>query len=94
MQDDRWSQERDDDANGSDPERPYVDRKPRPNVRPAAKQPDRRGPPTPEEIQAFIAREYPETKKQKKTLVRPEGWDGVKPEEKEERGDAWEGDEK
>lgn len=73
MSDDRW---RDDEANANDPRAPYVDRRPLPGrVRPASKQLDHRGPPTPEEIAAFIAQQFPETRKEKKRLERPPGWD-------------------
>lgn len=72
--DDRWQVDPD-EANGSDPEKPYLDRAPRPGVRPALKQPDRRGRPTPEEIEAFIKAEFPETTREKKRLIRPPGWD-------------------
>lgn len=73
MSDERWS----DNANGSDPEHPYIYRVPRPGVRPAAQQPDRRGPPTPEEIATFIAKEFGDGKSQEKNkLRRPPGWDG------------------
>ncbi len=91
MSDDRWKQ--DDEANANDPRAPYIDRGPRRrNIRPAPNQPDRRGPPTPEEIEAFVAKEFGSSKaQQKKRLVRPEGWDDIGPiQQKTERGDAWE----
>jgi len=73
MSDDRFTVDPDDEANANG-ERPYLDIPP-PGVRPAAKQIDRRGPPTPEEIEAFIAKEFPETVKPKRRLLRPPGWD-------------------
>jgi hypothetical protein len=93
MSDDRW--------NSDDERAPYLDRAPRQrprfNVRPAANQPDRRGPPTPEEIEAFVAQEFGGSKEQqKKRLVRPEGWDdfiGPIQQQQTVRGDAYEGDE-
>lgn len=79
MSDDRFTRDcdPDDEANANDPRAPYVDRTPRPGVRPAATQPDRRGPPTPEEIAAFVATEFGgEKTAAKKKLLRPPGWDG------------------
>lgn len=68
MSDDRW--------NSEDERAPYLDRAPVPGkVKPAWKQPDRRGPPTPEEIEAFIAKEFGTAKPAKKQLVRPADWD-------------------
>jgi len=89
MSDDRW--------NSEDERAPYIDRVPLPGrVKPAPQQPDRRGPPTPEEIEAFIAAEFGSKKAEKKQLVRPPGWDEAMAPEAEkqlERGDAWEGTE-
>jgi len=70
-------------------ERPYLDIPP-PGTRPARKQPffeDGNRYVTPEEIKAFIAKEFPETVKPKRRLLRPPGWDTPK-------GDAWEPEER
>lgn len=76
MQDDRWQSD-DDEANTNDRRAAFIDRTPRAGaVRPAAKQPDHRGPPTPEEIQAFIKEQYGDAEATKKKLIRPPGWDG------------------
>jgi hypothetical protein len=74
MSDDRFTQDSDDEYNANDKRAAYVDRSPPPGVRPAIKQPDRRGPPTPEEIAEFIAKEYPETHRPKRVLIRPAYW--------------------
>lgn len=77
MSDDRFAVDPEDEANANDPRAAYVDRTPRPGVRPAAKQPDRRGPPTPEEIAAFVAKECGADAPPKKKLIRPPGWDDI-----------------
>lgn len=92
MSDDRW--------NSEDERAPYLDRAQRPrqrsNVRPAAQQHDRRGPPTPEEIEAFIAQQFGDTEKaERKRLVRPDGWDDFigpiqQTQQPLESGDEWE----
>ncbi len=93
MSDDRFARDPD-EANANDRRAPYLDRRPLPGrVRPAPNQPDRRGPPTPEEIAAFVAKEFGDTEKaERKRLLRPEGWDDfIGPiQQKAERGDAWE----
>lgn len=88
MSDERFK--RDDEAN-SEGERPYLDVPP-PGTRPARQQPffeDGNRYVTSETIKAFIAKEYPETAKPKRRLMRPPGWDGPPP----ESGDAWEPEE-
>lgn len=87
MQDDRFTRDPDDEANAHG-ERPYLDLPP-PGVRPAPKQLDRRGPPTPEEIAEFIAKEFPETVKPKRRLIRPEGWDKPEPSDAHEPPNDW-----
>jgi hypothetical protein len=72
MSDDRW--------NSDDERAPYIDRGlrqgPHSNVRPCTNQPDRRGPPTADEIAAFVAKEFGDTERaERKRLLRPEGWD-------------------
>lgn len=70
--DDRWEVDDEANANGA---RPYLDDRRAGEVRPARRQPARPGLVTADEIEAFIKREYPETAKPKKKLLRPEGWD-------------------
>jgi hypothetical protein len=87
VSDERFKREPDDaNANG---ERPYLDVPP-PGTRPARKQPffqDGNRYVTSETIKAFIAEQWPETVKPKRTLARPEYWD--KP--PTGSGDAYEG---
>ncbi len=86
MSDDRFA--RDDDEANAQGERPYLDIPP-PGTRPARKQPffqDGNRYVTSEEIKAFVAKEYPETQKPKRRLIRPPGWDELVA----EKGDAWE----
>jgi hypothetical protein len=71
MSDERFTQDPDDEANANDPEHPYIDRPLAGRVRPAATQPDHRGPPTPEEIEAFIAKEFGDSDPKRK---KPKDW--------------------
>jgi len=73
MSDDRFTPDPDEEANANG-ERPYLDVPP-PGVRPAPRQPARPGLVSAEEIEAFIKREYPETQRPKRRLLRPKSWD-------------------
>ncbi len=72
MSDDRFTREPDDEEEAnSHGERPYLDVPP-PGVRRAPRNSDRLGPPTPEEIEEFIAKEFGDTKaKQKRPAPEP-----------------------
>jgi hypothetical protein len=85
MSDERFTLDPEDEANANG-ERPYLDVPP-PGVRPARRQPTRQELVSADEIEAFIRREYPETQKSKRRLVRPEGWDQPAA---AENGDAYE----
>jgi len=73
VSDDRFERD-DDEANANDRRAPYIDRTPRSgSVRPAALQPDRRGPPTSEEIEEYIKREFTDTNRPEWAYSKPGG---------------------
>ena len=92
MSDDRFAREPGDDADEANAqgERPYLDVPP-PSTRPAKRQPFWQDSfVTAEEIKAFVQREYPETVKPKKRLIRPASWTGEEPARATEPSDAYE----